>query len=118
MQSDDTQHEREVLVILRSGTTADGLARLKNQYQVTSVVPPRIVVLSAGQSVERLNDLPDVEAVLARPSDETPSSLNESERLFVSAWRARQYAGGKTRVGEGLAWDAPGFLPPDPPKRD
>jgi hypothetical protein len=117
MQSDDTQHEPEVLVILRPGAGTDGLARLRSEYPVTSVMPPRIAVLSAGAGIERVSGLPDVEAVLAQPEDEAPPSLSEPERLFVSAWRARQHAGPKTRAGDGLSWDAPGFLPPDPPIR-
>jgi len=117
MQSNDTHANREVLVILRPGTASNTIDRLKAEYRVTSILPPRIVGLSAGQDVERLNDLPDVEAVLTEPLDEPPSSLSDSERLFVSGWLARQQAGGKTRAGDGVAWDAPGFLPPDPPKR-
>jgi hypothetical protein len=117
MQSDGTQREPEVLVVLGPAIAPDSLAALKRQYQVTSVLPPRLVVLSAGADIEALSRRPGVEAVLAQPSDEAPASLSEPERLFVSAWRARQHAEAKTRVGEGLAWDAPGFLPPDPPAR-
>jgi len=117
MQSDGTQREPEVLVVLEPATAPDSLAALRRQYQVTSVLPPRLVVLTAGADTEALGRLRGVEAILAPASDDEPASLTESERLFVSAWRARQHADTKTRTGEGLAWDAPGFLPPDPPTR-
>jgi hypothetical protein len=47
-----------------------------------------------------------------------PPSLGESERLFAQAWQLRQQSGGKQRRGEGLGWDAEGFLPPDKPHQD
>jgi hypothetical protein len=117
MPSDGTQRESEVLVVLGAATAPDSLAALRRQYQVTSVLPPRLVVLPGGVDINALGRLRGVEAILAQPSDEAPASLSEPERLFVSAWRARQHADAKTRAGEGLNWDAPGFLPPDPPTR-
>jgi hypothetical protein len=47
------------------------------------------------------------------PPPRLPPDLTQSERLFVAAWEARRQP--KSRVGEGLSWDAPGFLPPDSP---
>jgi hypothetical protein len=117
MQDEDATHGSEVLVVLQPDAAPGALASLKNQYQVTSVLPPRIAVVSGGGSMEQINNHPGVEAVLVQPSDEDPPSLNDAERLFVSAWRTRQHAEGKIHVGEGLPWDAPGFLPPDEPKR-
>ena len=117
MQTQDTHHDREVLVIFRADVTAEARAQLENQYAVKSWLPPRIAVLANGGNVEQLRGLPEVEAVVADPADTIPESLAESERIFVGAWQTRQHGGGKSRRGEGLAWDAPGFLPPDPPKR-
>lgn len=117
MESNETQHEPEVLVVLHPATASDSLATLKSRYRVTSVLPPRLAVLSAGANVEAVSSLPGVEAVLTQSSDQLPPSLNEPERLFVSAWRARLQADRKTRVGDGLAWDSPGFSPPDRPRR-
>lgn len=114
MQGDETRLDREVLVVLRAATATESLERLKRQSHVISVLPPRLVVLAPGASREALGSLPGVEAVLAQTPGEVPPSLTDAEQLFVSAWRAR--AEDKTRVGEGLPWDAPGFLPPDKPK--
>jgi hypothetical protein len=42
--------------------------------------------------------------------------LNDGARLFMEAWRTRPLSK-PNRPGEGLAWDAPGFEPPDRPSR-
>jgi hypothetical protein len=117
MQSEQPRSLPEVLVIFRERTTPETFATTVNQFQVQSLVPPRIAVLVDGGNVERLTGLPEVEAVMTGPADAIPGSLTDSERLFVSAWQTRQQVAAKNRPGEGLAWDAPGFLPPDPPKR-
>jgi hypothetical protein len=45
------------------------------------------------------------------------ANLDETERLFVSGWLARQSRDKSARPGEGLPWDAAGMIPPDlPPK--
>ncbi|RJF93497.1 hypothetical protein [Sphingomonas cavernae] len=50
--------------------------------------------------------------------DALPSELTDGERLFIEGWRARASKDPKTRKGEGLPWDAPGYQPPDlPPRR-
>ena len=40
--------------------------------------------------------------------------LDDAESLFVQAWISRR-GQVKERFGEGLDWDAPGMIPPDPP---
>lgn len=115
MANDETIDPREVLVVFRAGMPADALAHLRNLYRLTSMAPPRIAVVAGGEDVEGLRQRPDVEAILTTTNDAAPDSLSESERLFVNGWRARHQSGGKSRTGDGLAWDAPGFLPPDKP---
>jgi hypothetical protein len=83
--------------------------------RVVQQLPPRLAVVEAGAStVEELRGHP---AVLAIGDPDLPpdvlAGLTESERLFVDAWVVGRRA--KSRRGDGLAWDAPGFTPPDPP---
>jgi hypothetical protein len=106
---------REVLVVFRAGMPGDAFARLRNEYRVTAMAPPRIAVVAGVEDIERLTRRPDVEAVMTTMSDAAPDSLTDAELLFVNGWRARHQSGVKSRTGDGLAWDAPGFLPPDEP---
>jgi hypothetical protein len=117
MQRQETQSNGEVLVIFRRGTSTDLFTQLTNQPTMTAAMSPRIAVLANAAAAEQLRHHPQVEAVIMRPEDEIPNSLNQAERLFVSAWAKNQRASDKVRPGEGLAWDAPGFLPPDAPKK-
>ena len=76
-------------------------------------LPPRIFVVAGGspEVVEETVRSLDVETV-AGDTVELPADLSETEHLFVTAWLARRRTT-KLRRGDGLAWDAPGFTPPD-----
>jgi hypothetical protein len=117
MANDETIDPREVLVVFRAGMSADAFAQLRTLYRLTSMAPPRIAIVAAGEDVDALRQRPDVEAVLTTTTNATPDSLSEAELLFVNGWRARHQSGGKSRTGDGLAWDAPGFQPPDKPHK-
>ena len=43
------------------------------------------------------------------------AGLRPEERLFVEGWTLQQASKDKSRSGDGLSWDAPGFQPPGPP---
>ena len=105
----------EVIIVFVEPPNQRVMSELKTRYRVKALVPPRLAVMELEQSqMADLERLAGVEAVLTGPSSPLPASLTESERLFISAWQ--QPRGDKQRKGEGLPWDAEGYLPPDKPK--
>jgi len=102
----------EVLVILDEDTGEAGIAKLRARAAVTQVMPPRLVLLAAPPS-GKLESLPQAETFTV--DEDIPDSLLQgltgSEQLFVQAWKQRRHH--KTRPGDKLAWDAPGYSPPD-----
>lgn len=105
----------ELLVVLDERNSALALETVKNRFQVSSTMQPRLAVVIASDAAQttELLAIPGVLDVIADPGSPIPESLNETEKLFAGAWQMRQTLNRKTRVGEGLSWDAPGFLPPD-----
>lgn len=86
-------------------------------YRVTQKVSARVVIVQAAAKEELLG-LEGVRAVLEpgeTVAEEIRGELTPSEALFVDAYAQR--ARPKVRPGDGLSWDAEGFLPPDPPKK-
>jgi hypothetical protein len=109
----------EALVILKSPTASKITDSIATRAKVTQIASPRVFVVSSDHSsLNAIAQLAGVANVLTEPDAPLPdiSWLDQNERLFIKGWlMARQP---KTRgKGEGLSWDAPGFLPPDPPKR-
>ena len=51
-------------------------------------------------------------ATVSGDTVDLPAGLSETEHLFVTAWLAGHRTT-KVRRGDGLAWAAPGFTPPD-----
>lgn len=105
----------EVLVVLEAAHAAQALDELRRHAPVIGVLPPRLaVVAAAAGQVRELRTLPGLEALFENEIPEAfRASLEPGERLFAEAWLARQREKGKPRPGDGLPWDAPGFLPPD-----
>jgi hypothetical protein len=103
----------ELLAILEPRLATEALAQLRLVANVTQVLAPRLALVQAdpeGRSrAAALGGLHLYEGVIS----ELPPDLTPSERVFIAAWEARRRT--KTRIGEGLSWDAPGFLPPDAP---
>ncbi|WP_322780074.1 hypothetical protein [Frankia sp. Cas4] len=90
---------------------------LRGLVRVTAILPPRLaLVVAPPDGTDALARLPGVVGVFTHT---VPAGLRETltatENLFVDAWLAR--VAGKHRSGEGLPWDAPGRLPPDPAGR-
>ena len=108
----DAPHE--LLVILEASLADEALAQLRAVANVTQVLTPRLALVQADpETTARAARIRGVLDVYDDAVSELPADLTPSERVFVSAWEARRQP--KTRPGEGLSWDAPGFLPPDPP---
>ena len=78
---------------------------------------PRILVLEADEAaLTALRADANVAGVYdqAVPPD-VLAGLGPEERLFVEGWIQQQAGKDKSRRGDGLSWDAPGFQPPGPP---
>jgi hypothetical protein len=107
---------QELLLVFTGDRSAEALAEIQSRYQITGMAPPRLAIVVADESqIGELRRLAGVESVLTDSTTPLPNSLDASERLFAQAWQLRQQSGGKHRRGEGLRWDAEGFLPPDKP---
>ena len=102
---------RETLFLLDSDHAENALRELRRVARVTQVFPPRLAVVTG--------DVPTgVAGVIStyhRAAAELPPDLTDDELLFVAAWRERAGKETERRRGEGLAWDSPGFEPPDAP---
>jgi hypothetical protein len=107
----------EYLVILNRESAPETLAALSAQFRVTQVVSPRVVIVSTGPGEHP--PPASLPGVLAATNGElnpmVAATLDETEMLFAAAWASRVTGPPKQRKGEGLSWDSPGFLPPDPP---
>jgi hypothetical protein len=108
----------EALIVFKEPPSQRTMADLKARYRVTALMPPRLAALDLQEGqLQELQRMAGVEAVLTGPENPLPASLTEQERLFIMGWLQRRQ-GGKQRKGEGLPWDAEGYLPPDkPPSR-
>jgi len=107
----------ERLVLFAAGRAGVPL-ELAPGVRVSQRLGDRVALVTGGEAaLAELALHPDVDDVF---SDEPPADvverLTDEERLFVRAWSSRKVE--KVRPGDGLPWDAPGFLPPDlPPPR-
>lgn len=112
--------QQEVLVIVAREHAPGLVAQLRRKYSVTQVVSPRVFVVGGG--MDMVGALRSVSGLRVLVPGERPceplEDLGKAERLFVEAWITRKAElRPKKRVGEGLSWDAPGFVPPDRPGR-
>ena len=106
----------ELLIVLADGVREDAVQGWSERYRVLHVLSPRLLVVARGDDDPPavLNSEPDVLTVLEpgmQPAADLMERLNPGEVLFLSAWLERNKP--KIRRGEGLAWDAPGYSPPD-----
>lgn len=108
---------REALVIVATGDYDAVVEQLRAIGPVTQLLPPRLALVDVGP--EPVSPRPSV-AGAAWYEDDVPddvlANLSDQERLFVAAWRSRRAP--KARPGDHEPWDAPGRLPPDPPRGD
>jgi hypothetical protein len=105
----------ERLVLLSGQDAPAELADLQARYRVSGLLPPRLAIVDLDDSqAELVGRRPGIR-ILSDPEQALPDSLGETEQLFAHAWQQRLRSIHKQRPGDGLAWDAPGFTPPDPP---
>ena len=108
---------REVLLVLDADEAAAALEDLASRHRIVGTLPPRVVMAQVdGTALEEMRRDPRIRFVVEDllPA-ELIAELTPDEEAFVSAFVLRRTSPPKSRVGEGLPWDAPGFQPPDPP---
>lgn len=113
------RERRELMLIFAADPSA---VDSRGRYHVTQRVSSRVVIVEPAEDVtkEDLRAANRVAAVLEQGESlafEVRETLTETEALFVAAYSARSPKSEKKRLGDGLTWDAEGFLPPDPPSK-
>lgn len=110
-----TEVPRERLVVLQPGAADQARAKVESVAIVTQFLKPRLLLIRADATAEeRVSRIAGVIGVYDSLPSHISSDMSPEENLFIKAWAARLQP--KTRPGEGLPWDTPGFLPPDAPK--
>lgn len=104
---------REVLVVLDAERAAQARSAVGAHAHIVQELLPRLLVCHCDES--SLAAVRAVAGVVAVCVDEVPQRIaataSDEERLFIDAWKLRRVPKGP-RVGDGLDWDAPGFVPP------
>jgi hypothetical protein len=116
-QEATVSQSRPVLVLLPEASASEQVGRLQSAYRVLTLMRPRLAVVEVDeQALTALRKTPDVVGVYEQnvPPD-VLAGLRPEERLFVEGWILQQASKDKSRSGDGLSWDAPGFQPPGPP---
>jgi len=110
---------REALIVVSSDAGWSALTRDLQELGIppTHAFPPRCVIAELDPAaLDRIRRGPGVRVVLDAIPESELGVLPEELRLVAAAWnerfRSKGHAEGR---GRGLSWDAPGFLPPDPP---
>ena len=105
---------REVLIAIDDDAMAKVLAALMSVARVIQVHPPHPILVAPGADLVPLRSLAGVRWV---STDKIPAAAfraHAGRTPVVGGWEQRGQ-GERGRPGQGLSWDAPGFLPPDPP---
>lgn len=110
---------REALVVASSDAGWSTLTRDLQELGIppTHAFPPRCVIAELDPAaLDRIRRGPDVRVVLDAIPESELGALPEELRLVAAAWNEHFRSKGQVEGrGRGLSWDAPGFLPPDPP---
>jgi hypothetical protein len=108
----------ELLVILDGGSPIAVGGELFDRFRIVHAASPTVLVidLPGDTSATEVAAIPGVAAVSeGAVTPELIAGLDETTALFVRAWARRIEVPRPLRPGEGLAWDAGGFEPPDAP---
>jgi hypothetical protein len=101
------------LVVLDRGSSQAAVDALRAVGQVLSVTPPRLAVVEASDPAP-LRAVSGVVAVRDSVDESLLGMLTFEEGVAARAF-AYPRSSADARPGDGLAWDAPGFEPPDDP---
>jgi hypothetical protein len=106
----------EAIVVLREHDVAGTRAAIARETEILQSISQRVfVVRGTPEVLGRLSNMENVAASSASAlAPAEMRGLSAAERQWAEAWNLRR-AKKKSRPGEGLAWDAPGFSPPDRP---
>lgn len=104
----------EILVVTGHGKPA--LPVVEAYGRAVHTVSDRVVTVTLAPEVnlDEVRSDPAVRWAGRTPPDTVVAELDPGERLFVAGW-LRRGDEKPPRPGEGLDWDTPGRLPPDPP---
>ena len=109
-------HTQEAIVVLREHDVTETRSKIERETEILQSISPRVFVVKLAAGV--LDRLSNMENVAAATASALPPAamrgLSEPERQWAAAWNLRGTK--KSRPGEGLNWDAPGFSPPDRPE--
>ncbi len=106
----------EVLIVMdRAAADADREAVLRLARVKQSIANRVFEAEVSDEALAKLQSMAGVARVITGgdPAQNVPQ-LDDAESLFVQAWLSRR-GQVKQRIGEGLDWDTPHMLPPDPP---
>jgi hypothetical protein len=106
----------EVLIILDPFFTKTDREAVLRVAPVTQSISNRVFLAAVSDAVlANLRSMAGIARVVtgSEPTQSLPT-LDDAESLFVQAWLSK-YGQVKQRRGEGLDWDTPPMLPPDPP---
>ena len=106
----------EVLIVMEGGAAPADREAVLRVARVTQSISNRVFEAEvSGDALSKLQSMSGIARVFtgAEPTQSLPQ-LDDAESLFVHAWLSRQ-GQVKQRRGDGLDWDTPPMLPPDPP---
>ena len=111
------KNSQELLLVLSASPPPSAHS---GRYRVTQKVSPRVMLIEPADDATREElEAADGVAAVVTPGGSLDAAVRETlteiESLFVGAYAQRSRP--KERPGEGLDWDAEGFLPPDPPAK-
>jgi hypothetical protein len=106
----------EILILLDPSITKADRAAILGVAPVMQSISDRVFLADVNDAaVANLPSMAGIAKVVtgAERTQNLPA-LDDAESLFVQAWLSKQ-GQVKQRRGEGLDWDTPPMLPPDPP---
>jgi hypothetical protein len=111
---DQRTYMPQALVIFDASREQEALSGAAGLVNVTQRLPPRLAIIEGLlDRIASLRDVPGVVGVFEGPVSETAlKELSPTERLFAEAWASSRRPK-LDRRGQGLAWDAEGFEPPN-----
>ena len=107
----------QALLIFDALQTDSVLSRVAELASVKQRLPPRLAIVEGdSDQLASIRSIPGIISIFEGTVPETTlQQLNPTERLFAEAWAESRRP--KSRIGEGLPWDAEGFEPPNGKER-
>ena len=107
----------EVLIILAPSITNANREAVLRVAPVTQSISNRVFLANVNDAgLANLRSMAGIARVVSSAeSAQSLPPLDDAESLFVQAWLSK-LGHVKLRPGEGLDWDTPPRLPPDPPQ--